>query len=413
MKGNGSMKSRISAAFALLALALAGCAADRQAKTVTVGDPDYEIWGFYMTDARHGWAHIVGHGMSLLSTSDGGETWRDVTPAHLSSSVVAPRRSLFRDGRTAWVPIRNTNSEGMLRTTDGGKSWLVLNQTNTPIIGESGDCHFYNLNFGAVSTSDGGLGSSYVTFFQTHDGGKTWTLIPLTPPRPDPNQTNTFHLSNLGGDRIAFFPPSTIIITYGDMVDEQPKGMVRFSVSVDSGKTWRETRLPLPEAYRNRLCAPIDPVFLDKRNIVLVAHIFEEYADASQSNGSLIFYSSTDGGASWVTNPGIIHLQQQQDPNSLNLISPKCFIIQNGGKIWITRDAAQTWQSVTPNIAFGKGTPREINKVDFVDPMHGWIITWEYGKTSRDSRFGYYRTRDGGKTWVELPVRIFVDNKVR
>ena len=80
-----------------------------------------------MIDATNGWAWSNGvEGQYLLlRTTDGGQTWRDVTPR---AFPYLEGGGWFRDSQTAWVSTldRTTYSGGLLRTTDGGKSWAVL-----------------------------------------------------------------------------------------------------------------------------------------------------------------------------------------------------------------------------------------------------------------------------------------------
>ncbi|HEY2082911.1 MAG TPA: hypothetical protein VGI88_09010 [Verrucomicrobiae bacterium] len=387
---------------------LGGCASGRHPNERTIANTTAQIAEIHMVDARNGWAWSSGLAgqRPLLHTTDGGTTWRDVTPRGFPHTEEG---ACFRDPRTAWVPIYDTRNtgDGLLRTTDGGKTWSLLNRTNSPIFNEASSCHFFSSNYGVGSTADGGLGSAYYTFFETHDSGRTWQTIPLTPPvRESVEQSNTVHLSNIGGDRIAFFPPSTTIIAHGDTADEQPKGSVRLSVTFDLGKTWRDLKLPLSGQYHDCLCAPFEPVFVDNKNIILPARVFKMGADGSYAPGVLIFYTSRDGGVTWVAKPGAVVRQDLADPNALSVVSPKCFFICSGTKIFVTHDGADTWQAIKANLAFGGTSHRDVLQMQFVDPVHGWIIAYEHAESPRNAYFCFYRTSDGGKTWTELPLKI-------
>jgi len=297
-----SMNLRITIALALLALALAGCATHRPAQLPSVSA--IQITELHMLNSHDGWAWSGGLAgqQHLLRTSDGGTTWHDVTPRGFPHDEEG---ASFRDAHTAWVSFFNRSNvtAGLLRTTDGGKSWSLLNRTNTPIFNEASSVHFFSSTYGVGNTADGGLGSSYVTFYETHDSGKTWRLIPFAPRYPESTEPNTFHLSNIGEDRIAFYPPASVIITYGDTADETPKSFVRFSLTTDLGKNWSDMELPLPARFHDFLCAPLEPVFVDKKNVVLAAHVFESTGN-SYSTGSLVLYTSQDGGTTWNAKPG-------------------------------------------------------------------------------------------------------------
>jgi photosystem II stability/assembly factor-like uncharacterized protein len=75
-----------------------------------------------------------------------------------------------------------------------------------------------------------------------------------------------------------------------------------------------------------------------------------------------------------------------------DFLSAEEAIIYNGEQFYVTRDAARTWATVTPNIVFGDS----FATMDFVNPNSGWIIT------VADGQHALYRTHDGGATW--LPV---------
>ena len=75
-----------------------------------------------------------------------------------------------------------------------------------------------------------------------------------------------------------------------------------------------------------------------------------------------------------------------------DFISANEAVIYNGEQFYVTRDAARTWVTVSPNIVFGDS----FATMDFVNPESGWIIT------VADDQRALYRTHDGGATW--LPV---------
>ena len=127
---------------------------------------------------------------------------------------------------------------GLLRTVDGGKSWSVLiKQGAAPYkCFTEGSCHFFNANHGVANTTEFGLGNAYYRYFETHDGGTTWSPVIITSTYADNDlPPGTIHLCNLCGDRISYYPPTKVIITHGDHGDEQPKGAVRLSLSMNLG----------------------------------------------------------------------------------------------------------------------------------------------------------------------------------
>ena len=68
-------------------------------------------------------------------------------------------------------------------------------------------------------------------------------------------------------------------------------------------------------------------------------------------------------------------------------------VIYNGQQFNVTRDGAQTWVAVPPDISFGE----TFVDMEFVNPLSGWVITMD-----PSNHRSLYRTLDGGSTW--LPV---------
>ena len=85
-------------------------------------EAERSIAEIHMLDATNGWAWSNGvEGQYLLlRTTDGGQTWMDRTPRafpHIGGG------GCFLDAQTAWVSTldRKTHGGGLLRTVDGGK----------------------------------------------------------------------------------------------------------------------------------------------------------------------------------------------------------------------------------------------------------------------------------------------------
>jgi photosystem II stability/assembly factor-like uncharacterized protein len=372
-----------------------------------------------MIDATNGWAwsnRVEGQYL-LLRTTDGGQTWRDVTPRTFPYSEYG---GWFLDSQTAWVSTldRTTYSGGLLRTTDGGKSWAVLVKEGAApfkcLTAEGSRCEFFNANHAVARTADYGLGSVHVRFFETQDGGMTWTPVLMVPPYPENNlPPGTIHLCNLCGDGISYYPPAKVIITHGDHGDEQPKGAVRLSLSMNLGNSWRDLRLPVPEKYPDGLAAPISPVFFDDNDGLLPAHILKRNADDTLAYSVLVFYGSDDGGITWTARPGIIELTSERKEWSfvshVDVVSLKDVFVRGGPNLYVTHNGARSWRTIKPNVDFGlegAKSRRDVSRMDFVDATHGWVVISEIIKDYPYSRFLSYKTSDGGATWTELRLKI-------
>jgi photosystem II stability/assembly factor-like uncharacterized protein len=408
----GKAESRLLLALLSVALVSGSLAAvlpvSAPAVTPTIAsDAERSIAEIRMLDATNGWAWSNGvEGQYLLlRTTDGGQTWNDVTPRAFPFSEFG---GWFLDAQTAWVSTldRKTYSGGLLRTTDGGKSWTVLVKEGAApfkcLTAEGSSCEFLNANHAVARTADYGAGSAYVRFFETQDGGMTWSPVIITTSYAEPNlPPGTIHLSNISGGGIGYYPPVKVIITDGDLADEQPKGAVRLSLSLNLGKSWRDLRLPVPDKYRDGLTDP-SPVFFDGENGLLPVRILKRNADNSFAYNVLVFYSTHDGGITWTARPGIV-----EHARNYHVVSLKDVFVRGGANLYVTHDGARSWRAIKPSIDFGnEGSKRDVSRMDFVDATHGWVLVYDNVNDSPYGHHSLYRTSDGGTTWTELPLKI-------
>jgi len=392
------------------------------AATPTIAsDTGRSIAEIRMLDATSGWAWSNGvEGQySLLRTTDGGQTWSDVTPR---TFPYLECRAWFFNSRTAWVSTldRKTYSGGLLRTTDGGKSWSVLVKEGTApfqcLTAEGSNCEFLNAYHVVARTADYGLGSVYVRFFETQDGGMTWTPVIITSPYPDNSlPPSTIHLCNMCGGGISYYPPTKVIITVGDMADEKAKGAVSFSLSTNLGKSWRELKLPVPDQYRDGLALPLSPVFFGSTSGLLPVHLLKRNDDTTNAYiyaySVLVFYATDDGGNTWTARPGIIELTSDRKTWSfgshVDVVSLKDVFVRGGLNLYVTRDGARSWRTIKPNIDFGpEGSNWDVSRMDFVDANHGWIVISDNRTFAPFGNYPLFKTSDGGSTWTELPLKI-------
>jgi photosystem II stability/assembly factor-like uncharacterized protein len=364
-----------------------------------------------MIDAQNGWAMtggVVG-GQWVLRTADGGQSWRDCTPRVVQMAGDIEGGICSLDSQNAWLPTfeRITGVMGLLRTRDGGNSWAWF---KTAALFQ--ECHFFNPSHGFAREEDVGLGSAYVRFYETQDGGENWAPVRIVPPDADPREDLTnamIHLCNLCGDRMAFHPPSEVIIARGDMGDEQPKDAVRLTISTNLGKTWRDVKLPPPsEKYREGLVTCGTPVFLDDRNGWLPAQIRENDGNTF-SRKAMAFYATQDGGQTWMPRPGVLDAGSGYDGygRAFDIVSTTDIFAVGGGNLYVTHDGAKSWRTIKPNIDLGReGSKRDVSQLDFVDATHGWAVIYDNTNDLPDGHDSLCRTSDGGTTWKQLPLKI-------
>ena len=359
----------------------------------------------HMLDAKNGWVETSSaRGIQILRTTDGARTWKDVTPGQFPHDASECR---FPKPQTAWVCYYLSNQVNVLITTNGGHSWA---QTTLPFenFNETSDPRFFDDLFGVVKTGDFGLGNAYYNFYETRDGGLSWQAIPVTPRHPDPSAglpPGTFHLCNMCRDDVAYYPPGKFIVTYGDA--EEPKNDVRLSVTGDSGKTWRDLQLPLPDGYHDRLIEPGLPVFFDGQNALLPVETFKNVDDTRMA-GAFIFYRTHDGGETWAAQKPVDISTEGMPERDCAVLSMKDIILRSGRNLFVSHDGAQSWLTIPLRLDFGPDeTKRYIQRMEFVDAKHGWIVLAEQSnQATSHGNFTLFETSNGGVTWSKVTMKI-------
>ncbi len=171
--------------------------------------------GFAFRDPTHGWltGEWAANSILLDATSDGGRTWRRQplpVPAGLSAQGGAAQSMppSFFGPSGGVLPVRFGNPglpTVFYQTTDGGVTWTPT----TPVYGKGMQLVYSIVDQGHIVATDG------KTVFRTADGGRTWTSV--TPDR-----------SLEGVTQLDFVSPS-----HGFAVDQGI--MLRTS---DGGRTW-------------------------------------------------------------------------------------------------------------------------------------------------------------------------------
>ena len=311
----------------------------------------------------------------ILRTNDGGITWYSVTPPDIedmSSGV----ETFILDQDHAWVQkpdFNNFPNNGLLyHTADGGLTWNI---SSTPF--SSGDLSFIDDERGWMMADLGAAaGSNAVAVFQTEDGGTTWTQTYTN----DPNLPDAGDSLPLGGIKSELMPRDMQTAWVGGNI--YSPGTIYLYRTDDGGHTWSLVDLELPADAENfELGIDRDQMqFVSKNDGFLVMRMSGDFTQTA-------VYVTNDGGDTWTLTPTLIPNAGESD-----FLSAEEAIIYNGEQFYVTRDAARTWATVSPDIVFGDS----FASMDFVSPETGWIIS------AVDEQRSLYRTNDGGVTW--LPV---------
>ena len=132
-------------------------------------------------DKNVGW--IMGEDSLLLHTTDGGNNWNTDTldyGLHTNAYAWPWNQILFQDEEVGWLLVGyyspgnldiDPESKGaFLKTTNGGKSWAILDSGDT----KYSSIYFLNDSIGWLTTKSVNDGTR---FLHTNDGGKNWIFL--------------------------------------------------------------------------------------------------------------------------------------------------------------------------------------------------------------------------------------------
>jgi photosystem II stability/assembly factor-like uncharacterized protein len=358
-----------------------------------VAGPLITLSQIHMLDATNGWGWGPNTDTTfrLLRTTDGGQTWMDVSP---KPDLAGYYGSFFLNDQVAWVPYTDpvSNATGYMRTVDGGKTWKTM-PTNDTL--QMGQVQFTTINDGTVEVANVGAGNAYIVFYQSNDGGATWKPILLTSPSPEQSlPAGTIHLCNICGDQL-YYDATRVVISHGTMANE-PNGIFSLEISTDLGLHWKDIKLPLPDKkYAKGMLGPQSPTFFGQ-NGILPVNIMEYNTDGTLGYSALVFYTTSDGGQTWSVAPGILETNSMFD--TVHVLSDQVAFVRCGKDLCSTTDGAHTWKTLPTSLDFdmANGGSEYVSQYAFTSPTDGWAVA------GQDPATTVWKTTDGGLTWTKL-----------
>jgi len=343
----------------------------------------------HMVSTTDGWGIS---GRYVLTTADGGKSWREVTPPEpIQAGAKARAFGVFPDRQRAWIlygvnspdspyPSYQIDPEASVWTTnDGGQTW----RPSAPL---SHDVNAEDMwaEFAALNGSNGwmllrgvyvGAGTHYVAdFFQTSDGSATWNLI-----------QGDFNWDYTG---IVFTDQKNGWLTWQTTGAYAPAPPA-YAVTGDGGLNWDFRELPPPNDQPDLFdkydyCEPYQPNLLSVESVRLLVACFDFYSPPHHHVSYL--YSSEDAGQNWTIDPLPAKVNASNDTliffdkqNSLLL----------GRDMYQSDDGGRTWSLIK--------TVNWDGQFSFVDDQNGWAIA-----TNDNHEAALVQTTNGGKNWSQI-----------
>lgn len=343
----------------------------------------------YMVSTNNGWAIGTAEtekNAHILHTTDGGLTWKDVTPPEpLDTSGTKDAIAYFADDSNLWVSysilqtsLSNPATQAVIWAShDGGKTWTASQPLDASQGFESyqpGLLHFSDATHGWFMAHVGvGMSHDYVFFYSTRDAGNTWTRL------ADPYNESSFPQVCCKYDMV--FTDATHGWLAGNTHGVMPG--IFFYQTADAGQTWSLVNLPAPAAYPNLFttqdfaCGTYEIQFVDARRGFVGVECF------SQVNTPNLgwLYVTADGEGTWAPEdvPQAQGLFQFLNPGQGWYVADKVYQTTDGGRHW-TPGATVTWTGVP----------------DFVDSLNGWLVA------SKENALALVRSNDAGASWTLL-----------
>jgi photosystem II stability/assembly factor-like uncharacterized protein len=347
------------------------------------GDP-VQLDSITMVSRTEGWGLS---GPYVLTTADGGKTWREATPPEsFTPGTKDQAYGAFLNAQTAWIVFAEDDKippeASVWHTADGGRNWTPGPSLDHQAVGERVWAEFSVLDAQNVWLLVRGVYAAAGThhtheLFRTADGGLAWTSLD--------GQISDDYTGMVFAD--TKFGLRTL-----QTVGAYSAGPPAYDVTTDGGLNWEERELPPPPGAPDLFnqypyCETYQPVLLSAQSIRMLVGCFDYHEPPKQYTS--YFYSSQDGGATWQT----VHLPDkvQAAQDQLIYFGLKDALLL-GRDMYLTASDGQTWSFV-----------KSVNwdgQFSFSDPQDGWAVARSNGNIA------LVQTADGAATWTILKPTI-------
>jgi photosystem II stability/assembly factor-like uncharacterized protein len=338
----------------------------------------------------------------LVRTTDGAGTWTDVTPAAAVGLLATANASQVLDAvglESAYLAVTVSSSESgpgttrVFATSDGGRTWTA----SAPV---TADGYVSQLSFtdplhGWLLWNEGAaMGRNPVRVYRTADGGAHWSLTAQSPPAT----SNSSAGIPVGCDKTGITFASAAA---GWMTSDCAAGLSgELLVSRDGGVTWAPQQLPVPASQcADTDCVLTGPEFTDGTGFVTVAAY----------SGTTTLLLTRDLGQTWLSVPLPAGYAYRKYPYpQVKFFDPEHGVLVSAGSqgtigtvFYTTSDGGQTWVAVPQGVHFTQLGAA----IDFVSPLVGfaWVLG---GDTQGSSPPSVYQTTDSGRTWAAFSPRV-------
>jgi photosystem II stability/assembly factor-like uncharacterized protein len=330
----------------------------------------------HMFDRRQGWALGNDPNTSLISsilrTSDGGQSWQDVTPpGYTLHGPIAD----FVSPLVAWIvmPQADNTTTQIIRTSDSGTTWqgYIIRANSISRV------NFLDSQHGWLLTSTDN--DQHFDIWRTTDGSNWRDIVTITS-----SQSASSQLEITG---LTFLNVSTGWLTGGTVTN-----VPWFYITHDGGQSWQYQSIPLPAHIQSVHPDLLAPTFLNAHiGFVTVIGFFRNCAQNTDIDS---VYRTGDGGTSWQPT-GLTPLIA-----SPSFINPSQGWALSSSGVSVSRDGGQNWTHIPSDSTLKSAL--NIDTIQFVSETVGWASGRDQQKFPL-----LLKTIDGGRSWLVVHPQMF------